>query len=153
MKKADRIEAFVESLAVDPSGRFHACYLGYFECFNAGDYYEAHDVLEHLWLRGVGADHAFYKGLIQIAGAFVHLKKHYLHPHHYKHARRLAPSARLFALGVANLAPYAPSHHALDVAALIATCEAYANTIRQSDYTLNPWHPESAPLLNLQQEE
>ena len=33
------------------------CYQGYFRCcFNEGRYYEAHDVLEHLWLGGGRAD-------------------------------------------------------------------------------------------------
>ena len=29
----------------------HPCYVGYFRCWNEQRYYEAHDVLEHLWLR------------------------------------------------------------------------------------------------------
>src|SRR5436189_6188294 len=53
-----------------------AHYLGYFECFNRGLFYEAHDVLEELWLPNRnGANGPFYKGLIQLAGAFVHLEK------------------------------------------------------------------------------
>ena len=53
-----------------------AHYLGYFACFNRGWFYEAHDVLEELWLANrTGPNYAFYKGLIQLAGAFVHLQK------------------------------------------------------------------------------
>ena len=50
-------------------------------------------VLEHLWLKeGRGApDYAFYKGLIQLAGGFVHLKLQRSHPEHPKHGRRLLP--------------------------------------------------------------
>jgi hypothetical protein len=31
-------------------------------------------VLEHLWLDCRDSNHLYFKGLIQIAGAFVHLK-------------------------------------------------------------------------------
>ena len=75
MKKHDRISAFVETLEASETTAFHPCYAGYFECFNQGDYYEAHDVLEHLWLECRDENHLYFKGLIQIAGAFVHLKK------------------------------------------------------------------------------
>ena len=67
-------------------------YLGYFELFNAQLFYEAHDVLEELWLpirREPQGD--FYKGLIQLAGAFVHLQKN-----------RLRPAAALFKLARTN---------------------------------------------------
>lgn len=45
-------------------------YSAYFHHFNRGDYYEAHDVLESLWLeQGRQAPSAaFYQGLIQLAG-------------------------------------------------------------------------------------
>ena len=112
MKKHDRMTAFVASLDTDPALAANPCYQGYFRCFNDGLYYEAHDVLEHLWL-GNGRDdanHAFYKGLIQVAGAFVHLRKQYEHPAHAKHGRRLRPAVRLFALAQANLTPYGPRH-------------------------------------------
>ena len=43
---------------------------GYFECFNRQWFFEAHDVLEELWLAGgkSGPNYAFHKGLIQLAG-------------------------------------------------------------------------------------
>ena len=118
------MEAFVAGLGTDAALALDPCYLGYFQCFNAGDYYEAHDVLEHLWLKdgSAGANYLFYKGLIQVAGAFVHLRKNFEHPTHPKHGRRLGPAARLFGLAGNNLAPYAPHHLWLDVAALRELC-------------------------------
>ena len=48
-----------------------AYYAGYFEQFNRQKFYEAHDVLEHIWLKDKhGPNGNFYKGLIQLAGAF-----------------------------------------------------------------------------------
>jgi predicted metal-dependent hydrolase len=124
-------------------------YLGYFTCFNAGEYYEAHDVLEHLWLRHRGPEHGFYKGLIQIAGAFVHLRKQYLRPDHPKDGRRLNPAVRLFRLGQHNLEPFRPRYLCLDVNALSELADRLCTTIVTSDYEVNPWHPETAPQLNL----
>src|SRR6185437_9106688 len=83
-----------------------AHYLGYFECFNRQLFFEAHDVLEELWLCDRhGPNGAFYKGLIQLAGAFVHLKKN-----------RLRPAAALFKLADANLEKYPALHEQLSVA-------------------------------------
>src|ERR1039457_5249771 len=80
-------------------------YTGYFELFNRQKFYEAHDVLEHIWLKDKqGPNGAFYKGLIQLAGAFVHLQK--------KHLR---PAAALFKLAQANLEKYPPVHEHLDL--------------------------------------
>ena len=66
--KSSRISVLWEG--VDPRGR-DVRYAAYFHHFNRGDYYEAHDVLESLWLEGGrGAKSAaFYQGLIQLAGA------------------------------------------------------------------------------------
>ena len=143
--------AFVAALDTDPALALDPCYQGYFRCFNEGRYYEAHDVLEHLWLGGGRADanYAFYKGLIQAAGAFVHLRKQFEHPAHAKHGRRLRPAVRLFALARANLAAYGPRHLGLDVDALRALCAGQAAAIAASDFTRNPWSPATAPRLTL----
>ncbi len=149
MKKSDRISAYVETLTTAPGLDLDPHYTGFFTCFNRGDYYEAHDVLEQLWLRTEGADHAFFKGLIQIAGAFVHLRKQFLRPDHPKDGRRLRPAARLFALGMKNIAPFAPLHHRLDVGEQIALCARYASALSQNEFTQNPWHPARLPRVEL----
>ena len=72
-KKSGKIATLID----DCRGKgMDAHYLGYFECFNRQLFYEAHDVLEELWLaqRNQPND-LFFKGLIQLAGAFVHLQK------------------------------------------------------------------------------
>ena len=106
-------------------------------------------MLEQLWLHTRSADSDFFKGLIQAAGAFVHLQKHFEHPSHAKHSRRLPPAVRLFRLAEKNLSSFAPWHHALDVAALCQLLSRYADEIVASDYTTNPWSPETAPKLQL----
>jgi len=82
-----------------------ARYQAFFRCFNQALYFEAHEVLEPLWLaQRSDANGLFYKGLIQLAGAFVHVKKH-----------RLQPALRLFKLAQANLARYPATHEELDL--------------------------------------
>jgi hypothetical protein len=127
----------------------HPYYRAFFRCWNEQRYYEAHDVLEQLWLNAESADADFFKGLIQAAGAFVHLQKRFEHPSHAKHSRRLPPAVRLFRLAEKNLANFAPRRHGLDVAAFYQLLTRYADEIVASDYTVNPWSPETAPKLHL----
>src|SRR5215831_7987911 len=127
----------------------HPYYRAFFRFWNEQQYYEAHDVLEQLWLNTKSSDADFFKGLIQAAGAFVHLQKRFEHPLHAKHSRRLSPAVRLFQLAQKNLASFAPWHHALDVAALCQLLSRYADEIVASEYALNPWSPETAPKLKL----
>ena len=155
MNKRERIsqllaEATGEDVQLDRADvETNPYYLGFFHCWNEQRYYEAHDVLEQLWLNTESPDADFFKGLIQAAGAFVHLQKRFEHPSHAKHSRRLPPAVRLFRLAQKNLANFAPWHHALDVAALCKLLSRYADEIVASDYTINPWSPETAPKLKL----
>jgi hypothetical protein len=149
MKKGDRISSFVKQLGTDATSPLDPCYQGFFRCFNAKQYYEAHDVLEHLWLQQRDDNHLFFKGLIQTAGAFVHLQKQFLRPDHPKDGARLRPAVRLFHLALQNLEPYQPIHMALDVTRLCAFCRRLADEIVASDFRRNPWHPAHPPQLQL----
>jgi len=147
MKKSDRISALVGH--ADGTTTLDRHYTGYFTAFNAQRYYEAHDILEHLWLRTEGEDRLFFQGLIQVAGAFVHLQKQFLHPAHPKHATRMRPAVRLFHFGAEKLEPYAPQHLRLDVARVLLLCHSLESEIEASGYARNPWHPTRAPQLHL----
>jgi predicted metal-dependent hydrolase len=155
MNKRERISQFVRDLegkGVDPAPCAivnHPFYRAFFRCWNEQLYYEAHDVLEQLWLNTDTEDDNFFKGLIQAAGAFVHLQKNFEHPSHPKHGRRLQPAVRLFRLAEKNLSIFAPRHHGLDVALLCQLLRAQADRIIRSDYTTNPWSPRTAPKLKL----
>src|ERR1700741_189223 len=117
----------------------HPYYRAYFRCWNEQRYYEAHDVLEQIWLNKNSADDDFFKGLIQAAGAFVHLQKRFEHPSHAKHGKRLSPAVRLFRLAESNLSRFGPRYHRLDVTALCQLLQSYADQIVASDYQTNPW--------------
>ena len=117
-----------------------AHYLGYFDCFNRQLFYEAHDVLEDLWLpdrKGRNGD--FYKGLIQLAGAFVHLQKN-----------RLRPSAALFKLALANLEKYPSPHERLNLVAVRQLIAGWLRRLEKDDFTVNPLTKTSVPQLALQ---
>ncbi len=145
----------MEDLGAAPAGRAgddiaqHPCYVGFFRCWNERRYYEAHDVLEHLWLRTQSEDADYFKGLIQAAGGFVHLQKQQARPTHPKDGRRMYPAVRLFRLAEKNLTPYEPIRHRFDVAGLLQLLRRQVDAIVLSDYRENPWNPESAPQLAL----
>ncbi|HLX70595.1 MAG TPA: DUF309 domain-containing protein [Verrucomicrobiae bacterium] len=117
-----------------------AHYLGYFECFNRQLYFEAHDVLEELWLaQRQGPNYAFYKGLIQFAGAFVHLKKN-----------RLRPAAALFKLADANLQKYPGSYEQLSVQDVRTMITHWLGRLESANFEVNPLVPGHEPKLNLE---
>ncbi len=127
----------------------HPCYLGFFRCWNEQRYYEAHDVLEHLWLRTKTEDANYFKGLIQAAGGFVHLQKQFARPTHPKDGRRMYPAVRLFRLAEKNLRPFAPWRHRFDVDEFLALLGRQVEAILVSDHCENPWSPETASKITL----
>lgn len=134
---AERIAAFQGQV-------LPAHYLGYFDCFNREQFYEAHDVLEELWLSDRhGPNYAFYKGLIQLAGAFVHLQRHSLkYP-------RLRPSAALFKLARTNLQQYPAVHEQLDIASVLGVIKEWLAKLEAGNFTHNPLDTETPPKLTL----
>jgi len=116
-----------------------AHYLGYFECFNRQLFYEAHDVLEELWLDDrKGPNDAFYKGLIQLAGAFVHLQKN-----------RVRPSAALLKLARANLEKYPAAHQHLNVGQVLKVIDEWLELIESQEFAVNPLSNTNPPRLGL----
>jgi Domain of unknown function (DUF309) len=135
--KSARIALMIESYQ---GQELAAHYLGYFDCFNRQLFYEAHDVLEDLWLADkYGPNGNFYKGLIQLAGAFVHLQKN-----------RLRPSAALFNLTMANLDKYPPSHEKLNLDAVKLLIAGWLFQLEKNEFQINPLSATNIPQLALQ---
>jgi predicted metal-dependent hydrolase len=135
--KSARIAAMIESF----QGReLDARYLGYFEFFNRQLFFEAHEVLEELWLaeRG-GPDGNFYVALIQLAGAFVHLQKN-----------RLPPSAALLRLAQAKLEQYPARHQQLNLAAVRLLAHGWLVQLEKGGFRVNPLAVHNRPHLALQ---
>jgi predicted metal-dependent hydrolase len=121
------------------AAKLDAHYAGYFDCFNRQLYFEAHEVLEQLWLKDRhGPNGAFYKGLIQLAGAFVHLQKN-----------RLRPAAALFKLALGNLEKYPGKHEQLDMAGVGSLIRSWLGRLETAHFEKNPFTAESAPELAL----
>ncbi|MDR3459392.1 MAG: DUF309 domain-containing protein [Verrucomicrobiae bacterium] len=136
MNKHERIAELAKGFAadgVDPR------YAGYIALFNRQKFYEAHDLLEDLWLpdRG-GVNGSFYKGLIQLAGAFVHLQK-----------QRLRPAAALFKLARTNLEKYPAVHERLDLTTVQQLIAGWLRQLEQAEFTVNPFTAANVPQLVL----
>ena len=136
-KKSAKIAALIEECR---GKDLPAHYLGYFECFNRQLFYEAHDVLEELWLAEGkhGANYGFYKGLIQFAGAFVHLQKN-----------RLRPAAALFRLSQSYLRHYPGIHQRLSVTEVIGRAEEWTAALERDEFKSNPLPEKGPPRLSL----
>ncbi len=135
-KKSEKISAL---LSKSTDGKHSPHYLGYFDCFNQGLFYEAHDVLEDQWLRDRKQPRdAFYKGLIQLAGAFVHLQKN-----------RLKPADALFRLAESNMRLYPDRFEDLDLAAILAFIEEWRGALDAGNFEQNPINTKPPPKLFL----
>lgn len=137
-KKSEKIARMIDQWR---GGKLDAHYVGYFECFNQQLYYEAHDVLEDLWLLDrKSPNYAYYKGLIQLAGAFVHLQK-----------ERLKPSAALFRLARNNLRQYPVRHEHFNVAVAQDVISRWLGELESSGYQRNPLHTWEKPVLMVEE--
>ena len=135
-RKHKRVAALVEP---HRGHQVNQHYVGYFHCFNCQLFYEAHEVLEHIWLKDKhGPNGAFYKGLIQLAGAFVHLQRN--HP---------APAAALFRLAAANFEKYPCRHEQLDLATVRHLIAAWLDRLQASDSEAKRLTAANVPRMNL----
>ena len=135
-KKSAKIAALIENCR----GRdLPAHYLGFFECFNEELFFESHDVLEELWLpHRHGANGNFYRGLIQLAGGFVHLQKD-----------RLRPAASLFKLAQKNLRAYPAVHEYLDLEEVLHLIAQWLGYLEAGGFKENPLLSKPPPKLRL----
>ena len=119
LSKAEHVRKLLDAAgASGPKGP----YVAYFFFFNRQQFYEAHDILESLWLtERKGPDNEFYKALIQLAGAFVHLQK-----------GRMKPGAALFKLSGSYLEKYPARHLGLNIAAVLRLIDAWVLRLQTS---------------------
>lgn len=87
----------------------------FIELFNAGEFWESHEVLEVPW-RENRSD--FYKGLILYASAFVHLQRGNAKGVH----AQLRKTQR-------HLEPYAPCYMGVDVGGILGTAERLLDAV------------------------
>jgi hypothetical protein len=135
--KSPKIAALLSSLP--DGGPFDRHYLGFFQCFNQQLFFEAHEVLEELWLpeRG-GPRDLFYKGLIQLAGAFVHVQK-----------GRRQPALALLGLARQNLGRFPNIYENLDISRVLILIDHWASELDVQTGPLARREEESWPNLRL----
>ena len=115
-------------------------YVEYFERFNRQHFFEAHEVLEALWLpQRQGSNGPFYKGLIQLAGAFVHWQKN-----------RPGPAVALLGLARDNLRKYPAIYEGLNVAGTLAMVEEWLRRFQEAGAAGQPLAQTSPPHLRLE---
>ncbi|MEP7003756.1 MAG: DUF309 domain-containing protein [Chloroflexota bacterium] len=78
------------------------------ELFNAGEFFEQHEILETLWRDTRAPIRGLYHGILQIGVGF----------HHWRNGNHHGASV-LIEEGITRLRPFAPSCQAVDVAALM----------------------------------
>jgi predicted metal-dependent hydrolase len=96
------------------------------EAFNAGQFYEAHEIWEEVWLETPNPEKIFLKGLIQVAAAF----------HHYSRAN--SPGTRnLLHSGLLKLDFFPEEHRGLALEPLRAAVRLW---LAELDAGENPEH-------------
>jgi uncharacterized protein len=90
----------------------------FIELFNEKYFFEAHEVLEDLWLQTEGETKDFYKGLIQCAVAFVHLERN-----------NFRGAGKLYRTSTGYLHRYAGDEEGLDIEKLLQQFETFFETV------------------------
>ena len=94
------------------------------ELFNRGEYWEAHEAWEEVWMPDrKGPDAAFYKGLIQIAAGCLHYGR-----------RNRRGAVNKWRSGADYLRPYLPAHHGVRLSQLVATVDEFLTAMRPRDW-------------------
>jgi predicted metal-dependent hydrolase len=107
------------------------------DLFNAGEYEEAHEAFEALWLSTEGPDSDFYKGLVQAAIAL----------HHFQRGN-VEGAAKLYGGHRRYLAAYLPAHRGIDVRAFLDEMQAaLRSAVRPEPGTESRYDPGSRPRL------
>jgi predicted metal-dependent hydrolase len=136
-RKNQKIASLIHSLA---GSRFDPHYLGFFECFNQQRFFEAHEVLEELWLRQRGTPKdLFYKSLIQLAGAFVHIQK-----------GRCRPAISLLRLACGYLAEYPRTYESLDIGNLQGLIGSWIEALERDNHPWSATEGSHWPRLSLE---
>lgn len=99
-------------------------YIEFIRLYNDGEYYDAHEVLEDLWAIEVPPLKDFYKGLIQLAAAFVHWEK-----------GNIKSTMRMWTLAQGYLTTYPEHFEGLQLKAVLGELETSFSTLSVDKHT------------------
>lgn len=109
------------------------------EQFNRGEFWECHETLEEIWQEEPGEVRDLYKGLIQVAAAYVHLSRG-----NYRGADRLLATA------VGYLQPYrARGAMGFDIEGICTVAERAHARLRADGPEATTVHPELTPVFSV----
>ncbi len=110
-------------------------YLEYFKLFNEKKFFEAHEVLEDEWHKEKRKND-YYKGLIQLAAAFVHIQK-----------KQFRGARELFRKSHNYLSPYLPYHQGMNLERLLAQIEVIDQLLAEDRID---WEKIKVPVLRIE---
>jgi predicted metal-dependent hydrolase len=96
------------------------------ELIRVGRFFEAHEELEVAWRAAPAEERDFYQGLVHVAVAWYQAGR----GNRVGCERQLEKARR-------RLAPYAPAHRGVDIAALLTQLEAAAKTVESGSLDLS----------------
>jgi predicted metal-dependent hydrolase len=124
---------------MDEANDYDPRYLAGIVLFNRGDFFEAHEVWEELWMHCAGPDRSFYQGLIQAAVGLCHFCNG-----NVRGAVKLYRSSRDY------MSKYGPTHLGLDNARLWHDMErCFAELLAEPDPARVEPQEELIPELHL----
>lgn len=106
--------------------------------FNSGLHFECHETLEEIWQEEHGPVRNLYKGLIQIAAAFVHIDRN-----------NAKGAGRLLATGIGYLEPYVTTGAmGFDVDGIVKSAERAKRELERLGHErLDEFDPRLAPVF------
>jgi len=117
-------------------------YLAGILLFNEGDFFEAHEVWEEIWIEATGLERKFYQGLIQAAVGLCHFGN-----------GNTGGALKLYRTARAYMEQCGSSFHGLDIAQFWHQMEEVYRSLHANpeDRTLRP-DPERLPTIRLNPE-
>jgi predicted metal-dependent hydrolase len=97
------------------------------ELIRSGRFFEAHEELELVWRAAGAAERDFYQGLVHVAVAWYQAER-----------GRPVATARQLEKASRRLAPFAPRHRGVEVAAVLAQVERARESAAQGSLRLEP---------------
>ena len=104
------------------------------ELFNSGEFWEAHEAWERLWLAAKGEEKVFLQGLIQLAAAYVHVRR-----------GTYAGGVRLFDAALRKLDRFPDGHGGIDRASAVSAARVHRERIARGEAV----HPGEYPRLRV----
>jgi uncharacterized protein len=90
--------------------------------FNQGEFFQAHEVWEEIWLAEDEPEKAFLQGLIQVAAAFYHAQR-----------GNAGGMKSLLAVGLLKLSRFPNDHRGIGVAALCEEAQSCAESLAEQN--------------------